>query len=129
MCYSHICCLPKPLLTHHSWPEVPTQLCRYISDRTGVISFANFPLIWAFGTRNNVLMWVTGWGFGTFNSFHRWVARVSTLEAVVHSIGYTIMVLERMPILSHWFVVYSDFICRRLAFLPGLLCCAVVVSW
>jgi hypothetical protein len=40
-------------------------------------------------------MWVTGWGFGTYNSFHRWVARVSTVQAIVHSVGYTIMVSER----------------------------------
>jgi len=77
------------------WPEKSEQYWRYISDRTGVISMANLPLIWLFGTRNNVLIWLTGWGFGTYNNFHRWVARVATLQAVVHSIGYTEMVLER----------------------------------
>ena len=34
-------------------------------------------------------MWLTGWSFSTFNVFHRWVARVATIEAIVHSIGYT----------------------------------------
>lgn len=77
-----------------SWPNISTQLWRYISDRTGLIAFANFPLIWLFGMRNNVLMWLTGWGFGTYNSFHRWIARIATVEATVHSIGYTILVLE-----------------------------------
>jgi hypothetical protein len=77
------------------WPLVSTQLWRYVSDRTGAIALANFPLIWLFGTRNNVLMWLTGWGFGTYNSFHRWVARVATVQAVVHSIGYTEMIFER----------------------------------
>lgn len=42
--------------------------------------------------RNNMVMWATGWGFGTYNAFHRWVARVATFQAVVHSIGYTIMI-------------------------------------
>lgn len=74
------------------WPTINKQLARYISDRTGIISWANFPLIWAFGTRNNVLIWLTGWSFGTYTSFHRWVARVATVQAVIHSIGYTIMV-------------------------------------
>jgi hypothetical protein len=78
------------------WPLVSTQLWRYVSDRTGAIALANFPLIWLFGTRNNVLMWLTGWGFGTYNNFHRWVARVATVQAVVHSIGYTEMIFERM---------------------------------
>ncbi|KAH8899108.1 ferric reductase like transmembrane component [Thozetella sp. PMI_491] len=77
------------------FPEVYTQAWRYLSDRTGIISLANFPLIWLFGMRNNFLMWVTGWDFGTYNNFHRWVARVATLEAVVHSIGYTFLVFDR----------------------------------
>ncbi len=76
------------------WPEEHHQLWRYVSDRTGIVSFANFPLIWLFGMRNNLLLWVTGWDFGTYNNFHRWVARVATVQAVVHSIGYTMLVLE-----------------------------------
>jgi predicted ferric reductase len=76
------------------WPDKSAQLLRYVSDRTGVISLANFPLVWLFGMRNDTLMWMTGWGFGTYNAFHRWVARVATLQAVAHSLGYTIMILE-----------------------------------
>ncbi|KAH8812330.1 ferric reductase like transmembrane component-domain-containing protein [Xylogone sp. PMI_703] len=76
------------------FPKVFTQAWRYLSDRTGIISFANFPLIWLFGMRNNLLMWLTGWDFGTYNNFHRWVARVSTFQAVVHSVGYTILVFD-----------------------------------
>ncbi|KAG9231306.1 ferric reductase like transmembrane component [Amylocarpus encephaloides] len=74
------------------WPEVATQLCRYIADRTGVVSTANLALIWAFGIRNNTLMWLTGWDFATYNNFHRWVARVATVEAILHSVAYTIMI-------------------------------------
>jgi predicted ferric reductase len=76
------------------WPEKSAQLLRFVSDRTGVISLVNFPLVWLFGMRNDVLMWMTGWGFGTYNAFHRWVARVATLQAVVHSLGYTLMIFE-----------------------------------
>ncbi|OAF99372.1 ferric-chelate reductase [Paraphaeosphaeria sporulosa] len=77
------------------WPTQREQLLRFVSDRTGIMSLVNFPLIWLFGMRNNTLMWMTGWGFGTYNNFHRWVARVSTVQAVIHSIGYTIMICER----------------------------------
>ncbi|KAH9866794.1 hypothetical protein J1614_008487 [Plenodomus biglobosus] len=76
------------------WPEKSAQLLRFVSDRTGIISLANFPLVWLFGMRNDVLLWLTGWGFGTYNAFHRWVARVATFQAVVHSIGYTVMIIE-----------------------------------
>ena len=84
------------------WPEKSAQLLRYVSDRTGIISLANFPLVWLFGMRNDVLMWITGWGFGTYNSFHRWAARVATVQAVVHSLGYTLMIVEsELSLLSH----------------------------
>ncbi|KAF1937043.1 ferric-chelate reductase [Clathrospora elynae] len=76
------------------WPQRSAQLLRFVSDRTGIISLANFPLVWLFGMRNDVLIWITGWGFGTYNAFHRWVARVVTIQAVVHSLGYTLMILE-----------------------------------
>lgn len=76
------------------WPRKSTQLLRFVSDRTGIISLANLPLVWLFGMRNDFLMWLTGWGFGTYNAFHRWAARVATLQAVIHSLGYTVMILE-----------------------------------
>lgn len=72
------------------WADTSTQLTRYLADRTGVMAIANLPLVFAFGTRNDVLLWLTGWSFATFNQFHRWVARVATIQAVVHSIAYTI---------------------------------------
>ncbi|RAR08078.1 ferric-chelate reductase [Stemphylium lycopersici] len=87
------------------WPEKSAQLLRYVSDRTGIISLANFPLVWLFGMRNDVLIWITGWGFGTYNAFHRWVARVATVQAVIHSVGYTVMILESggwPSFLKHW---------------------------
>jgi hypothetical protein len=80
----------------NSFPEVSTQVWRYVSDRTGIISFANFPIIWLFGMRNNLLLSLTGWDFGTYNNFHRWIARVATLQAVVHSVGYTVLVFKGM---------------------------------
>ncbi|QUC17386.1 uncharacterized protein UV8b_01627 [Ustilaginoidea virens] len=76
------------------FPTRTRQILRYVSDRTGIISFANFPIVWLFGMRNNVAIWLTGWDFGTYNNFHRWVARISTAQAVVHSIGYTVLVFH-----------------------------------
>ncbi|KAF5981730.1 ferric reductase Fre2p [Fusarium bulbicola] len=77
------------------YPSVWTQVLRHVSDRTGILSFANFPLIWLFGMRNNIVIWLTGWDFKTYNNFHRWVGRIATLQAVIHSIGYTIIILQR----------------------------------
>ncbi|RFN47481.1 ferric reductase transmembrane component 5 [Fusarium flagelliforme] len=77
------------------YPSVWLQVIRHVSDRTGIISFANFPLIWLFGMRNNIVIWLTGWDFKTYNNFHRWVARIATVQAVVHSIGYIVIIFQR----------------------------------
>lgn len=67
-----------------------SQLSRYMADRTGIISYANLPLLWLFAGRNDLLLWLTGWSFSTFNVFHRYVARVATAQAIAHSFGYTV---------------------------------------
>lgn len=61
-----------------------------MSDRTGIVSLASLPLIWMFGGRNNIFIWLTGWQFSTFNLFHRHLARVATVQAIIHSFGYTV---------------------------------------
>ncbi|PTB35573.1 hypothetical protein M441DRAFT_152886 [Trichoderma asperellum CBS 433.97] len=89
--------------------STPTkQVLRYVSDRTGIISFANFPFIWLFGMRNNVALWLTGWDFGTYNNFHRWCARISTIEAVIHSVLYTVLIFMDGGITYYawWFTMW-----------------------
>ncbi|EFX05475.1 plasma membrane ferric-chelate reductase [Grosmannia clavigera kw1407] len=90
------------------YPLVHEQLLRYVSDRTGIVSYANFPLIWLFGMRNNVLLWLTGWDFGTFNNFHRWVARVATVQAIIHSIGYTLLMCRNdgLAAFVEWWAIF-----------------------
>ncbi|KAJ0426887.1 ferric reductase like transmembrane component-domain-containing protein [Aspergillus carlsbadensis] len=73
------------------FPPVSTQVIRYIADRTGIISFANLPLLWLFAGRNNICAWATGWNFATFNVFHRHIAWIATIQAVVHTVAYLIL--------------------------------------
>jgi hypothetical protein len=47
-----------------------------------------------FSGRNNIFLWATGWDYATFNVFHRHIARVATLEAIVHSTAYTVLYRE-----------------------------------
>ena len=58
----------------------------YISARTGVLAFALAPLVILLSGRNNVLLWFTNWSHATYMVLHRWVARVFTLQVVLHSI-------------------------------------------
>jgi predicted ferric reductase len=77
------------------WPEEENiQLTRYIADRSGVLAFAQIPLLIAFAGRNSILIWLTGWSFTTFNVWHKWVARVCVLHTFIHSVGYTVYAFQ-----------------------------------
>ncbi|KAK6002962.1 hypothetical protein QM012_000807 [Aureobasidium pullulans] len=66
------------------------EIAAYVSNRTGVLSFANLALAILFSGRNNLLIFITGWSQSTMLVIHRWASRVATVQAVVHSIIYTI---------------------------------------
>ncbi|TLS30911.1 hypothetical protein PpBr36_02590 [Pyricularia pennisetigena] len=66
------------------------ELCEYVGNRTGVLSFVNMAIAILFAGRNNVFIALTGWSQATFLVLHRWTARMSAVQAVVHSIAYTI---------------------------------------
>lgn len=80
----------------YSWPPIYKQYLRYVADRTGILSFANLPLLWIFAGRNNIFLWATGWSFATFNILHRHVAIISTVQAVVHTLLYVAMFIDGM---------------------------------
>jgi hypothetical protein len=46
------------------------------------------PIMFLFAGRNNLLIWITGWSYNEFQVFHKWIARVATLEAILHSACY-----------------------------------------
>jgi predicted ferric reductase len=80
---------------HHVTPSVwytdrRHEIAAYVSNRTGVLSFANLALAMLFSGRNNLLINVTGWSQSTMLAIHRWASRVATVQAVVHSILYTL---------------------------------------
>lgn len=55
---------------------------------------ANLPVLCMFAGRNNVFIWATGWPYATFNLFHRHIGRIITLEAIAHSVSYTVLYLH-----------------------------------
>ncbi|KAF6833117.1 ferric-chelate reductase [Colletotrichum musicola] len=66
------------------------ELCEYVGNRTGTLSLVNASIAILFAGRNNLLIAWTGWSQTTFITLHRWTARVATLQALVHSIVYTL---------------------------------------
>ncbi|KAK1975025.1 ferric reductase like transmembrane component [Colletotrichum cereale] len=69
--------------------SVGFELCEYVGNRTGTLSLVNASIAILFAGRNNLLIALTGWSQTTFLTLHRWSARISTLQAIVHSIVYT----------------------------------------
>ena len=73
----------------NAWAETTKgEILVYVSNRAGVLSFANVPLLILYAGRNNVLLWLTNWSHGTFLLLHRWVAWICTLQAILHSLIY-----------------------------------------
>ncbi|KIY01866.1 uncharacterized protein Z520_02004 [Fonsecaea multimorphosa CBS 102226] len=71
------------------WPgDRDREILTYVTNRTGVLSFANIPLLILYAGRNNVMLWLTNWSHDTFILLHRYVAVIATLQAIVHSLIY-----------------------------------------
>ncbi|KAK4149021.1 fcd1ed96-f99e-4d28-9e70-49d2afc1fed5 [Chaetomidium leptoderma] len=70
------------------------ELCEYVGNRTGTLSLVNMSIAILFAGRNNLLIALTGWSQTTFLTLHRWTARLATVQAVVHSIVYTLAYFE-----------------------------------
>lgn len=63
------------------------EILIYVANRTGVLAFALAPLVLLFAGRNNVLLWLTNWSHSTYLLLHRWIARIFTLQVIIHSIA------------------------------------------
>ena len=61
-----------------------------IRGRTGHLSVVNTVFLFLFAGRNNPLIMILGVPFDTFNLFHRWIGRIVVLEAIVHTIAWSI---------------------------------------
>ncbi|CAI1561462.1 hypothetical protein SEUBUCD646_0L00210 [Saccharomyces eubayanus] len=70
-----------------------SQFMRLLADRSGIIAFTQFPLIIIFTARNSFLEFLTGLKFNSFISFHKWIGRIMVLNAMVHSLSYSLYAL------------------------------------
>jgi hypothetical protein len=68
------------------YPTQWREIMAYVLYRTGAFAYIMGPLIFLFAGRNNILLWLTNWSHSTFLVLHRWVARVFTLQAILHSV-------------------------------------------
>lgn len=62
------------------------EIMAYVLCRSGNFAYIMAPLIFLFGGRNNILLWLTNWSHSTFLVLHRWIARIFAVQALLHSI-------------------------------------------
>ena len=85
------CSVPFKSVRPNSWfSDSKSEIATYVANRTGVLSFANIALAVLFAGRNNPLITMSHLSHTTFLIVHRWAARVATVQAIVHSIIYTV---------------------------------------
>ena len=72
------------------WSSPRIETSNNVADRTGVLSLANMALTVVFSGRNTLVIAITGWSQTTTLTIHRWAARVSAVQAIVHSIVYSV---------------------------------------
>jgi hypothetical protein len=71
----------------NAWnPTVHSEIMSYVLGRTGIYAYIFLPLVFLFAGRNNFLLWITNWSHSTFLLLHRWIARIFTLQVLLHSI-------------------------------------------
>ncbi|SCW03829.1 LAFE_0G19130g1_1 [Lachancea fermentati] len=64
------------------------QTTLFVSDRAGIIAFAQLPFIILSGGRNHIVQSITGIKFKTMISFHKWAGRLMFLDVLTHGLGY-----------------------------------------
>jgi predicted ferric reductase len=96
--------------TNSVWfADTKAEITTYVANRTGVLSFANMALSVLFAGRNNPLLYITGISQTTALNFHRWSARVATVQAVVHSILYTVTYFWQGGAAAYYEIAAVDF--------------------
>ncbi|KAI5286203.1 hypothetical protein KEM55_000379, partial [Ascosphaera atra] len=59
-----------------------------LRGRSGSLSLINMVPLIIFAGRNNPLIHLLGVSFDTYNLFHRWLGRISAVEAIVHTLAW-----------------------------------------
>ncbi len=98
----------------------------YFLYRTGNFAYIMAPLVFLFAARNNLLLWMTNWSHSTFMVLHRWVARIFTLQVLLHSIVAVVLYKEEgtydMNVTMPYWIwgIVATMCCVILTFASGL---------
>lgn len=75
---------------HEILESVLEQRLQAMGNRSGILAFAQLPLLMTLTTRSSLLMHFTGFKYSTLILLHRWIGRVVILDSILHTIAFYI---------------------------------------
>ena len=77
------------------WSQAGTpNMLDHLRNRAGTLAVVNLIPLVIMGGRNNPLIQGLKISFDTFNLVHRWFGRIIVIEAVVHTISFTVKAVK-----------------------------------
>ncbi|KAF1816080.1 hypothetical protein P152DRAFT_388836 [Eremomyces bilateralis CBS 781.70] len=70
------------------WHAGQETILKQLISRTGILSVMNMLPLFLLAGRNNPLIPLCGITFDTFNLIHRWIGRISIIQAVIHTVAW-----------------------------------------
>lgn len=72
------------------------EIVAFVLYRTGNFAYIMAPLVFLFAGRNNILLckYLTNWSHSTYILLHRWIARIFTFQALLHSVLALVLYCE-----------------------------------
>lgn len=77
------------------WQGKRSAVLEHLRNRTGTLSVVNMIPLVVLAGRNNPLIWLLGIPFDVFNLVHRWFGRIVMAQAVIHSLAFSIKVVDQ----------------------------------
>ncbi|KAL2350895.1 ferric reductase like transmembrane component-domain-containing protein [Cryomyces antarcticus] len=72
------------------WSGKQAAVLTELRNRTGVLAVVNMMPLFILAGRNNPLIRLLDISFDTYNLVHRWIGRIVVLEAITHTLAWTI---------------------------------------
>lgn len=83
------------------------QWSKSLAIRTAFMTMWKLPLIFCFAGRNNFFLLIGHpWSMNTFNTFHRWIARVTIVDIIIHGVAISIVKADQGLYNFIWNVPY-----------------------
>lgn len=86
---------------HPLYATTSEETCRKLADRTGILAFTHFPLIFVMPGRNSIFTYFTGVSATTLLYFHKWLAALMVIDGIIHAICFSLIFTWQGQYLSH----------------------------